>query len=107
MLEMSRKGRMHLPFDDWPAEDRMRWESAFKAGDRFDDSGPGAHLAESTRRVQRESYARFLGFLSTNRRDLMEQPPNARIDRLIVAEYVAWRRKSCTDVTVAIDLDHL
>ena len=43
---MSRKIRMRLLFDDWPAEDRKRWESAFKTGDRFDESGPGAHLAE-------------------------------------------------------------
>jgi integrase/recombinase XerD len=104
---MSRKTRMHLPFDDWPAEDRKRWESAFKTGDRFDESGPGAHLAESTRRVWRESYARFLGFISSHRQDLMHLPPKARIDRLVVADYVAWRRKSCGDVTVAIDLDHL
>jgi integrase len=107
LLEMSRKTRMHLPFDDWPAEDKVQWESAFKTGDRFDESGPGAHLAESTRRVQRESYTRFLGFISTHRQDLMHLPPNARIDRLVVAAYVAWRRNFCGDVTVAIDLDHL
>jgi integrase/recombinase XerD len=104
---MSRPTRMHLPFEDWPAEDRIRWESAFKTGDRFDESGPGAHLAESTRRVQRESYARFLGFISTHHQHLMHLPPDTRIDRLLVADYVAWRRKSCGDVTVAIDLDHL
>jgi integrase/recombinase XerD len=107
LLEMSRKTRMHLSFDDWPAEDKVQWESAFKTGDRFDESGPGAHLAESTRRVQRESYTRFLGFISTHRQDLMHLPPNARIDRLVVAAYVAWRRNFCGDVTVAIDLDHL
>jgi integrase len=56
--------------------------------------------------VQRESYARFLGFISTHRHDLMDLRPNARIDRLVVTDYVAWRRKSCGDVTVAIDLDH-
>jgi integrase/recombinase XerD len=104
---MSRTTRMHLPFNDWPAEDRIRWEWAFKTGDRFDESGPGAHLAETTRRVQRESYGRFLGFISTHHQDLMHLPPDARIDRLLVADYVAWRRTSCGDVTVAIDLDHL
>jgi integrase/recombinase XerD len=107
MAEMPRKTRMHLPFDDWPAEDRVRWGSAFKSGDRFDESGPGAHLAESTRRVWRESYARLQGFISTHRPELMHLPPNARIDRLILADYVAWRRKSCGEVTIAIDLDHL
>jgi hypothetical protein len=104
---MSAKTRMHLPLEDWPAEDRIRWESAFKTGDRFDESGPGAHLADSTRRMQRESYARLLWFISTHRQDLMHLLPEARIDRLLVADYVAWRRKSCGDVSVAIDLDHL
>ena len=104
---MSRKSKMHLPFDDWPAEHRVRWESAFKTGDRFDESGPGAHLAESTRRAWRESYARFLWFISTHRPDLMPLPPDGRTDRLIMADYVALRRKSCGDVSVAIDLDHL
>ena len=75
---MSRKIRMRLLFDDWPGEDRKRWESAFKTGDRFDESGPGAHLAESTRRVWRESHARFLGFISTHRQDLMHVTPSAR-----------------------------
>jgi integrase/recombinase XerD len=107
LLEMSRKIRMRLLFDDWPAEDRKRWESAFQTGDRFDESGPGAHLAESTRRVWQESHARFLGFISTHRQDLMHVTPRARIDRLIVADYVAWRRKSCGEVSIAIDLDHL
>jgi integrase len=98
---------MRLPFDNWPAEDQARWHAAFKAGDRFDENGPGAHLAESTRRVQRESYARFLGFISANRADLLDLPPEARIDRNIVADYVAWRRRSCGDVAIAIDLNHL
>jgi integrase len=37
----------------------------------------------------------------------MRLRPDGRIDRLMVAEYVAWLRKSCTDVSVAINLDHL
>jgi hypothetical protein len=72
----------------WPKL-RLLDDFAFKTGDRFDESGPGAHLAESTRRVQRESYARFLGFISTHRQDLMHLPPDARIDRLLVVDYVA------------------
>jgi integrase len=104
---MSRISKLYLYLPDWPAEDRRRWESAFRTGDRFDESGPGAHLAQSTRRVQREAYARFLGFISKNRPELLKKPPDARIDRLIVADYAAWRHTSCGEIGLAIDLDHL
>jgi integrase/recombinase XerD len=104
---MPRKPRIYLPFDSWPAEDRACWQTAFKAGDRFDGSGPGAHLAESTRRNLWISYARFLGFISANRHDLLDLRPEARINRFVVAEYVAWRRRSRGYGMVAADLDGL
>ena len=88
---MAVQPRIYLPFDSWPAEDQARWQAAFKAGDRFDGSGPGSHLAESTRRNLWISYAQFLGFISAHRKDLLDLRPEARVDRLIVAEYVAWR----------------
>jgi len=102
---MARKSRIYLPFESWPAEDRARWQAAFAEGDRFDGSGPGSHLAESTRRNLWISYARFLAFLSANRPDLLELRPEARIDPLVVAEYVAWRR--CGYGMLAVDLDGL
>lgn len=104
---MPRKPRIYLPCDSWPIEDRARWRAAFKAGDRFEGSGPGSHLAEATRRNLWISYARFLAFLSTKRRDLLNLRPEARIDRLVVADYVAWRRRSCGYGMVAVDLDGL
>jgi len=104
---MPRKPRMHLLVNSWPTEDQARWQAAFQAGDRFDGSGPGSHLAESTRRNLSESYGRFLSFVSAHRHDLLDLLPDARIDRLIVADYVAWRRKVCGDAMVAVDLDRL
>jgi len=104
---MARKPRIYLPFDSWPIEDRARWQAAFVEGDRFEGSGPGSHLAEATRRNLWISYARFLGFISAHRQDLVELRPEARIDPPIVADYVAWRRRSCGDAMVAVDLDGL
>lgn len=104
---MPRKSAIYLPFDRWPGEDRSRWQAAFHVGDWFDEAGPGAHLAPSTRKVQGESYARFLGFLSRQHPDLLNQPPEDRIDRCVVADYVAWRRSNCGDFAISIDLDHL
>jgi integrase/recombinase XerD len=104
---MARAPRIYLPFDSWPAEDQARWQAALKVGDRFDGSGPGSHLAESTRRNLWISYARFLAFISANRQDLLDLRPAARIDPLVVAGYVAWRRRSCGYGMVAVDLDGL
>jgi integrase len=96
-----------LPFAHWPIEDRRRWEAAFQSGDLFDENGPGIRLAAATRQLRLESYGRFLGFLSVKHPRLLKRPPEGRIDRRILAEYVAWRRKSCGDVSLAADLGSL
>jgi hypothetical protein len=104
---MARAPRIYLPFDGWPAEDQARWQAAFRTGDRFDQSGPGSHLAEATRRNLWISYARFLGFISTNRQHLLSLSPDERTDWLIVADYVAWRGRSCGYGMVAVELANL
>jgi hypothetical protein len=104
---MPRGVKLMLPFADWPAEDRKRWKSAFKSGDRFDESARGSHLAASTRKSLQEGYGRFARFLSDNHQDLIILPPEARIDRRLVAEYVTWRRRSCGELMVVADLDLL
>src|SRR5260221_8626211 len=98
---------MSLPCAAGPEETRRGGDAAFKAGDPFDDCGPAAHLAASTPRALRASYCRFLGFLSAEHRGLLELAPACRVDRKIVADYVAWRRPSCADAGIAADLHHL
>jgi len=98
---------MQLPYATWPEEDRKRWGVVNMSGaDPFDDCGPAAHLAEPTRRALQGSYARFLGFLSIKRSGLLARPPGERIDRKVITNYVAWRRRSCGDSAIAIDLHH-
>ena len=104
---MSRVSRLQLAFSDWPAEDRRRWQDAFKAGDRFDENSRGANLARSTRAALQVSYAEFLRFISTRDRALLVLAPDARLDRQIVSDYVACLRKSREDSSIAISLHHL
>jgi integrase/recombinase XerD len=105
---MSRAPKMQLPRKDWPEDDRKRWRNANKSGiDVFDDGGPAAHLAEPSRQVLQQSYARFLGFIAANRSQLLTSPPEARVDRGIIGDYVAFRRQSCSASGMAIDLHHL
>jgi len=101
---MARKSSMYLPLNIWPAEDQRRWQAAFRVGDRFDGSGPGSHLAEATRQNLTEGYGRFLRFIATNRSDLLSVMPDERVDRRTVAGYVEWRRRSCADAMIAVDL---
>ena len=61
---MPRGTKIMLSFADWPAEDQERWQQALKPTDRFEESSLGAHLAPATRKTRRESYGRFLGFIS-------------------------------------------
>ena len=104
---MPRKPRIYLPFDSWPAEDQARWQAAFKAATvlmevalvRTSPKQPGGTYGS----VMRD----FWRFISANRQDLLDLRPEARVDRLIVAEYVAWRRRSCGYGMVAVDLDGL
>ena len=55
----------HLPLDQWPAADIEAFAKAFEPGDIFDETaGPGAHLAEGTRRMIQDrlsALARLLG----------------------------------------------
>ena len=66
----------HLPLDQWPAADIEAFAIAFAPGDIFDETaGPGAHLAEGTRRMIRTAYRRWLGFLKEHySADLLQAP---------------------------------
>ena len=104
---MPGRRKLMLPFTHWPIEDRRRWEVAFQSGDLFDENGAGTRLAAATRHLRLESYGRFLGFLSVKHPKLMTLPPEGRIDRRMAAEYVAHRRRSCGDISLAADLGSL
>jgi integrase/recombinase XerD len=101
---MPRGIKIMLSFADWPGQDQQRWEQALKPTDRFEEMSLGAHLSATTRKARLESYARFLGFISVFHPDWLARPPEARIDRATVAEYVSWRRVSCEERALADDL---
>lgn len=98
---------LELPMADWPVEDRSRWEAAFEGGDRFDEAGRGAHLAEATRLTWRRSYARFLTFILECHPGRLGLAPHQRIDHKTTAEYVAWRRRRRSGIGMAGEIHHL
>src|SRR5437016_5391963 len=101
---MRRTPQKQVPFKAWPEEDRNRWTAAFKAGDPFDDCGPAAHLADRTRQGLYYRYGCFLGFLMAQHPDVLALPPTERLMPSNMAQYVASRRQSCSERTVAGDL---
>ena len=105
---MKHAPKMQLALAAWPEEDRRRWTSVNQVGaDRFDDCGRAAHLAESTRRNLQGCYGRFLGFVSLMHPDLLEHPPDDRVDRQRIVDYVVFRQPTCSDSGIAVELRHL
>jgi hypothetical protein len=104
---MPRVSKLQLPFQQWPNEDRQRWENAFRGGDIFDEDKRGTDLSEATRKALRVSYAQYLRFLSDNHPDLLTKPPKARLYRRLIAEYSRLLRKTNQDISVATSLHHL
>lgn len=75
----------HLPVELWPEADIEAFEKIYESGDIFDETaGPGAHLAEGTRRMIRTAYRRWLGFLTEHDPSALESAPADRLtpDRL-------------------------
>src|SRR6516165_435429 len=104
---MPRVSKLQLPFEQWPAVDRTRWQAAFKVGDIFDDDSRGSNLSAATREALRVNYAQYLKFLSEKHASLIDLPPEDRIDRDIIAGYVGWLRRGQSESTIPISLQHL
>jgi len=100
--------RKELPFVEWPQEIRRRWETAFAKGDDFlDDGGPGAHLQPTSRAALRSACGRFLRYLELEGWDLDVEAPEKQINPKLLRDYVEYRRASCSDRTIAIELHHV
>ncbi len=72
------KPRLHLPYVDWPAADRLLWEQAFCDGDPFTD----VHLTKASQDRCMWSWRRFLGLMANNEPAALEEPAS---DRLTIA----------------------
>ena len=69
------KPRLHLPYMDWPASDRLLWEQAFCQDDPFSD----VRLAKASKDCCMRSWRRFLGFLANNEPEALEIAPAERL----------------------------
>jgi integrase/recombinase XerD len=98
----------HLPFDQWPEADIEAFARAFKAGDVFDNTaGPGAHLAEGTRKMIICPYRRWLKFLRDHDPEALLEPPADRITLDRVRAFVDHLDTEIRPTSVAIAIDNL
>jgi integrase/recombinase XerD len=72
------KPRLHLPYDRWPAVDRLLWEQAMGSDDPFADAA-GARLAKASLHIYLFGWRRFLGFLALHDPTALEVAPNERL----------------------------
>src|SRR5262249_42019818 len=99
--------RKELPFREWPPEIRQRWEAAFAKGDFLDDGGPGAHLRPTSRAALKSACGRFLRYLNLEGSELDANAPEKHINSKVLTAYMEYRRTSCSDRSIAIELHHL
>lgn len=98
----------HLPETQWPAADRQAFETAFKPGDLFDETGgAGAHLAKGSRKCIRTGYGRWLGYLHAAHPDDLLRPPADRISRDRVRDFVGQLSSEMRPSSVALTIQSL
>lgn len=95
-----------MAFSDWPSIDRHLWERAHHAEDIFDDA-PGAHLSASTQRGRMYAYSLWLGYLDLMDPDALNLPPEQRINRERIEDYVESLQENCRETTVSHNLGRL
>jgi integrase/recombinase XerD len=98
----------HLPVDEWPEADREAFRAAYEPGNVFDETaGPGAHLAEGTRRLIETAYRRWLGFLNTNYLGDLSMAPADRITLARLRAFIDSLSIETGSTSVAIVVDNL
>jgi hypothetical protein len=89
-----------VPVDDWPEQDRMRWEEVCRPGERLKRGGAAAHLKPITRDDLARRYGYFLDFLRRTGRPASAGMPADQATPENVAAYLAELEGRVGSVTV-------
>jgi integrase/recombinase XerD len=92
--------RLHLPYAQWPAADRLLWERAMNGDDPFAEAA-GARLAKASQHDYLFGWRRFLGFLAIDEPDALEVAPMGRLSIDRVRRFVARLAQTNTPRSVA------
>jgi integrase/recombinase XerD len=102
----SRRARLHLPFERWPAADQHLWQAATNGDDPFGDA-EGASLADTSKKQYLFAWRRFLGFLSLEDASALDLPASDRLTKARVALFVGHLGETHIPRSVAIQIDAL
>src|SRR6516164_1757614 len=91
--------RLHLPYAQWPAADRLLWERAMRTDDPF---ATGAHLAKASKHDYLFACRRFLGFLAHQEPQALELAPAERLNADRIKAFRAHLAETNTPRSVAV-----
>jgi integrase/recombinase XerD len=104
---MKRKPK-HLPVDQWPTDDIEAFAKAYAPGDIFDETaGPGAHLADGTRRLIQTAWRRLLGWFTASSPAALSESPADRLTPERMRAFVDHCLAETSVHTVAINVAHI
>ena len=103
----SRRIRVALRLENWPADDQRRWNAAFVRGGLFEEQGVGSHLAARTRVSLLNVYGRWLGILARHDPDALALTAGERTTPERVRLFVTVLRNTNRGRSVASQVRHL
>ena len=98
--------RLHLPYAQWPAADRLLWERAMGSDDPFADAA-GVRLAKASQQKYLFAWRRFLGFLAIHEPIGLEIAPAERLTIERVRLFVSKLAETNIPISVASLVDAL
>jgi integrase len=103
---MKSRAKLHLPFDQWPLDDRLLWEQATNDNDPFSEA-TGARLADRSKHQYLFAWRRFLGFVVLEDGSAIMLPPAERLTKERVRAFASHLVTTNIPRSVAIQIDAL
>jgi integrase len=100
------KPRLHLPWKEWPAADRLLWQRAFSDDDPFNER-TGGHLAKASQENCLWAYRRFLGYLKNQEPEALKAAPPERLMVERIRSYIGHLAETATPLSLLASVDAL
>jgi integrase/recombinase XerD len=93
--------RLHLPYPQWPAADRILWQRAIGSDDDPFADAPGARLSKASLHNYFFAWRRWLGFLAIHEPTALELAPAERFTIERVRAFAKHLAETNTPISVA------